>query len=105
MDEVSISTSTSGAVDPLDAVAWLIGPVSGGDTIVQEATEYVKKGKELKDMWAGQNNRNKMRYWIFIEWKAQETLDALEKGENIDISTWISLKAQFDDYLQKATNA
>ena len=105
LDEVSFNASTSGSISPLEEVEWLIGPVSGGDTIVQEATEYVKKGKELKDMWAGQNNRNKMRYWIFIEWKAQETLDALEKGENIDISTWISLKAQFDDYLQKATDA
>ena len=105
LDEISINTSTSGAVNPLAEIEWLIGPVSGSDTIVQEASEYVKKGKELKDMWAGQNNRNKMRYWIFIEWKAQETLDALEKGENIDISTWISLKAQFDDYLQKATDA
>ena len=46
-----------------------------------------------------------MRYGIFIEWKAQETLDALEKGENIDISTWISLKAQFDEYLTTGTDA
>ena len=105
LDEVSLSVWTWGAVNPLGEVEWLIGPVSGNDTIVQEATEYLQKGKELKDMWAGQNNRNKMRYGIFIEWKAQETLDALEKGENIDISTWISLKAQFDEYLTKGTDA
>ena len=105
LDEVSISVSTWGAVNPLGEVEWLIGPVSGNDTIVQEATEYLQKGKELKDKWAGENNRNKMRYGIFIEWKAQETLDALEKGENIDISTWISLKAQFDEYLTKGTDA
>ena len=105
LDEVSISVWTWGAVNPLGEVEWLIGPVSGNDTIVQEATEYLKKGKELKDKWAGLNNRNKMRYGIFIEWKAQETLDALEKGENIDISTWISLKAQFDEYLTKGTDA
>ena len=107
LEETSISawTTTWGAVNPLNEIEWLIGPVSGNDTIVQEATEYLQKGKELKDKWAGQNNRNKMRYGIFIEWKAQETLDALEKGENIDISTWISLKAQFDEYLTKGNDA
>jgi hypothetical protein len=46
-----------------------------------------------------------MRYWTFIEWKANEILDGLEKGQNIDISSWISLKAQFDEYLKKGTDA
>jgi hypothetical protein len=46
-----------------------------------------------------------MRYGILIEGKAQEVLDALEKGQNIDISTWITQKAQFDEYLKKETNA
>jgi len=105
LDEVAISVWNSWAVDPLWEVSWLIWPVSGNDTIVQEATEYVKKGKELKDRWAAQNNRTVMRYGILIEGKAQEVLDALEKGQNIDISTWITQKAQFDEYLKKETNA
>ena len=105
LDEVSISIWNTGAVDPLWEVSWLVGSVSGGDTIKQEATEYVQKWKELKDMWAAQNNRNKMRYWTFIEWKANEVLEGLEKGQNIDISSWISLKAQFDEYLKKGTDA
>ena len=76
--------------------------------VEQDAIIYLKmdeKWKELKDMWAAQNNRNKMRYWTFIEWKANEVLEGLEKGQNIDISSWISLKAQFDEYLKKGTDA
>ena len=73
-------------------------------TIIQEANEYLQKGKELKDKWAGQNNKNMMRYWLFIEWKAQEILDALKKGETIDSSTWTTLKSQFEEYLKKGNN-
>ena len=106
LDEVSLGWSTpSGSVDPLGEVSGLIWPINGNDTIIQEALEYQEKGKALKDKWASENNRNKMRFWTFVEWKAKETIEALEKGENIDISTWISQKAQFDEYLEKGNNA
>jgi hypothetical protein len=98
-------STPSGSVDPLGEVSGLIWPINGNDTIIQEALEYQEKGKALKDKWASENNRNKMRFWTYVEWKAKETIEALEKGENIDISTWISQKAQFDEYLEKGNNA
>ena len=106
LDEVSIGWTTSGgSVDPLGEVSGLIWPINGNDTIIQEALEYEGKGKALKDKWASEHNRNKMRYWTFVEGRARETIDALEKGENIDISSWISQKTQFDEYLEKGNNA
>lgn len=103
LDEVSGNLSTpSGSVDPLWEVTDLVGTINGNETIIQEALSYEEKGKALRDKWASEKNNNKIRYWTFVQGKARETIDALEKGENIDISTWTTLKAQLDEFLQKA---
>ena len=102
LDEVSGNlTTSSGSVDPLWEVTELVGTINGNETIIQEALSYEEKGKELRDKWASEKNNNKIRYWTFVQGKARETIDALEKGENIDISTWTTLKAQLDEFLQK----
>ena len=103
LDEVSGNLSTpSGSVDPLWEVTDLVGTINGNETIIQEALSYEEKGKALRDKWASEKNNNKIRYWTFVQGKARETIDALEKGENIDISTRTTLKAQLDEFLQKA---
>ena len=103
LDEVSGNLSTpSGSVDPLWEVTDLVGTINWNETIIQEALSYEEKGKALRDKWASEKNNNKIRYWTFVQGKARETIDALEKGENIDISTWTTLKAQLDEFLQKA---
>ncbi len=103
LDEVSGNLTTStGSVDPLWEVTELVGTINWNETIIQEALSYEEKGKELRDKWASEKNNNKIRYWTFVQGKARETIDALEKGENIDISTWTTLKAQLDEFLQKA---
>ena len=106
LDETTVNPKTSsGAVDPLKEVTWIIWDLNGNDTIKQEALEYQQKGQQLRDKWASKNDRTIMRYWTFIEWTSREIIQSLEKGENIDISTWTSQKAQFDEYLQKGNNA
>ncbi len=103
LDEISGNLSTpSGSVDPLWEVTDLVGTINGNETIIQEALSYEEKGKALRDKWASEKNNNKIRYWTFVQGKARETIDALEKGENIDISTRTTLKAQLDEFLQKA---
>ena len=67
-----------------------------------EDMQYQAKGTEIKDHGAASGKRKAYAYGAKIEKQAADLIVRLEKGENIDISTWTELKATFDDYIQKA---
>lgn len=89
-------------VDPLASIEGLVGNLNNTDLIKQEVMQYQIKGTELKDQGAASGKRRAYAYGAKIEKQATDLIVRLEKGENIDISTWTELKATFDDYIQKA---
>ena len=90
------------AVDPLAGVEDIVWALNNTDLIKQEAMQYQAKGAELKDQGASANNTTMFKYGTALEWQAKALIDKLEKGENIDISTWTEQKATFDGYIEKA---
>ena len=90
------------AVNPLEAVEGLVGPINNNDLVAQEIMQYQELGASLKDQWAAANNKKMHRYGTVLEKSAKDLIQQLENGENIDISTWMEKKATFDDYVEKA---
>lgn len=82
----------------------MVGPINE-DPIKKEITEYLTTATQLYEQGVAQDKRTVIKYALAVKKNTESLLQALENGENIDISKWLSKKQELDEYLAIANDA
>jgi len=92
------------AFEDLDNVLGNNGVSSLNADLLKNLKWYLDKWNEFNNWWRQNNNSTAMKYWLYIANYAEQFINDIESGKEIDKSKLDEFIIRFDSYIERLNN-